>query len=165
MKLKKRKKSTRVKSRTHGKSAKLNKGKGSKGGKGMAGSGKRADQKKSLVLNKYHPYFGSKGETSRRTRKKKGKFINLEDIEDKYSNGEINLSGYKILGEGQVNKKFIIKAKSASKSAIEKIEKAGGKIILPENKKIKQKQESKKEDKKSKQENKDEKTGKTKKDN
>jgi large subunit ribosomal protein L15 len=159
MKLKKRKKSSRVKSRTHGKSAKLNKGKGSKGGRGMAGTGKRADQKKSLVLNKYHPYFGSKGKTSRKTKKKKIKLINIGDIEDKYSNGEIDLSGYKILGKGQVNKKYIIKAKSASKSAIKKIEKAGGKIILPEYKKIKKKkdkQESKKEDKK---------PGKTKEDN
>jgi large subunit ribosomal protein L15 len=144
MKLKKRKKSSRAKSRTHGKSAKLNKGKGSHGGKGMAGSGKRADQKKSLVLSKYNIYFGKKGTTSKKSKRKKEKFINLESIEDKFAGGEIDLSGYKILGKGQANKKFIIKAKAASKAAIKKIEKAGGQIILSDNKKT-EKQEIKKQ--------------------
>ena len=39
-----------------------------------------------------------------------------------------------MLGDGEIKDKFIIKAKQASSSAIEKIEKAGGKIILPEKK-------------------------------
>ena len=159
MKLKKRKKSGRMRGhRTHGHSAKLNKGKGSKGGKGMSGSGKRGDQKKSLVINKFHPYFGRQGFTSRKTERKKNKIINLHQIQDKYKEGEIDLKEYKILGLGEVKKRFIIKAKSASKSAKEKIEKAGGKIILPEKKQKKvKKKESKKiesEEEKKKEENK-----------
>ena len=46
---------------------------------------------------------------------------------------KIDLSGYKILGEGE-GFKAEIKAKSATKSAIEKMEKAGGKLILSEQK-------------------------------
>ncbi len=146
MKIKKRKKSSRRKSRTRGHSAKLNKGKGSKGGKGMSGSGKRGDQKKSLVIKKYKKYFGKKGETSKRTAKKKLKVVNLREIMEKFQAGEINLSDYKILGEGEIKGKFIIKAKSASKSAIEKIKKAGGDIIIKENKgKIVKKEEEKSE--------------------
>jgi len=133
MKLKKRKKSSRTKSRTHGHSAKLNKGSGSRGGKGMAGSGKRGDQKKTLVIKLYgNKYFGKQGITSKKTAKKKVKIINLREIEEKFQAGEkeINLSGYKILGEGEIKGKFIIKARAASASAIEKIKKAGGDIII-----------------------------------
>ena len=133
--------------RTHGHSAKLNKGKGSHGGKGMAGTGKRADQKKTLVTKLYgNKYFGKQGITSRKTAKKRTNVINLEDIGKKFSAGEINLEKYKILGEGEIKGKYIIKAKAASKSAIEKIEKAGGKIILPEIKKAKNTGKIKKEE-------------------
>ena len=45
---------------------------------------------------------------------------------------EINLEKYKILGEGEVKEKLIIKALGASESAIKKVKKAGGDIILPE---------------------------------
>ena len=51
------------------------------------------------------------------------------------NNWEIDLSKYKILGTGEITIPLIIKAKEASKSAIEKIEKAGGKIILARKKK------------------------------
>jgi large subunit ribosomal protein L15 len=148
MKLKKGKKSVRMRGkRTHGHSAKLNKGKGSRGGKGMSGSGKRADQKKTLVLKKYGKnYFGKQGITSKKTAKKKIKLMNLRDIEKKYEGGEIDLKEYKILGDGEIKKKFIIKAKAASKSAVDKIKKAGGEIII-EKKKIKKKVEKKSEKK------------------
>ncbi len=131
MKLKKRKKSSRMGGhRTHGYSAKLHKGKGSRGGKGMAGTGKRADQKKTLILKLKEKYFGKKGATSKKTKKKRTKIVNLQEIEKKFNEGEIDLSGYKILGKGELSKKFIIKAKSASSSAIDKIKKAGGEIIF-----------------------------------
>ena len=42
---------------------------------------------------------------------------------------EINLSTYKILGDGEIKSKMLIKAKEASKSAFEKAKKAGGEII------------------------------------
>ena len=41
----------------------------------------------------------------------------------------ISLKGYKILGDGDVNKKLVIQASAASKSAIEKVKKSGGEII------------------------------------
>ena len=113
---------------------------GHRGGKGMSGSGKRADHKKTLVLKLYgHKYFGKQGITSKGTKRDKRKRINLADIEqnlEKYSKKtnegfEINLKAYKILGEGEVKNKLIIKAKEASKSAIEKVKKAGGEIQFP----------------------------------
>ncbi len=112
---------------------------GHKGGKGMSGSGKRADHKKTLVLKKYgHKYFGKQGITSRGTKRDIRKRINLQQIElnlEKYGQKkndvwEINLKNYKILGTGEVKNKLIINAKEASKSAIEKVKKAGGEIII-----------------------------------
>src|SRR4030042_4888357 len=132
MKLKKRTKHSRMRGvRTHGHSAKLNKGKVSHGGKGMSGTGKRADQKKTLVIKKYgNKYFGKQGETSRRKEKKRIKFINLKNIAEKYDSGEVDLKEYKILGDGELKGKYVIKARAASKTAIEKVKKAGGDIIL-----------------------------------
>jgi len=137
MKLKKRKKTSRQRGgTTHGWGARQrHRGKGSKGGKGMAGSGKRADQKKQFALIKankagFKNYFGGKGFTSRRKKKKKEKCINLKnamEIAENSGKGKIELKDYKILGEGEGFKAEIF-AKSASQSAIEKMEKAGGKI-------------------------------------
>ncbi len=136
MKLKKRKKSSRFRgSHTHARGFKKKaRGSGHRGGKGMAGTGKRADQRKTLILNLPYKYFG-KDKALRRKQKPKLKSINLQQItsnlpsfpNDKES---INLKGYKILGEGDINKKLIIKASAASKSAIEKIKKSGGEIII-----------------------------------
>jgi len=140
MKFKKRKKSSRMHGKgmgTHGGGArKKRKGSGHRGGKGMSGSGKRADHKKTLVTKLYgHKYFGKQGITSRGTKKDKRLKINVGDIQNKYKSGEVDLSNYKILGKGEIKDKFIIKAKEASKSAIEKVKKAGGEIILSVKKK------------------------------
>ena len=115
-KTKKRKKSSRYHGRNMGTcgtgARKKSQGSGHKGGKGMAGTGKRADQKKTLILKLYgHDYFGKQGITSKGTKRDKRDRINLRDIEtklnklgkkagDKY---EINLENYKILGDGEVN--------------------------------------------------------------
>ncbi|HJX49959.1 MAG TPA: uL15m family ribosomal protein [Candidatus Nanoarchaeia archaeon] len=144
MKTHKRQKKTRYRGRgmgTHGTgSRKKKKGSGHRGGKGMAGTGKRADQKKNLILKLYgHGYFGKQGITSKKTERDKRLRINLKQIElylDKYGKKkgdsfEIDLSNYKILGDGEVKDKLIIKAKEASESAIKKVEKVGGKIQLP----------------------------------
>src|SRR3989344_6808204 len=145
MKIKKRDKKSRIRGRkTCGYGArKKHRGKGSSGGKGMAGTGKRADQKKTLILRKGVEYFGSK----RKLLKKNKAFevINVGEINkniEKYVKEgkakktgegiEIDLKKLKILGTGEIDKKIIINAKAASKSAVEKIEKAGGKIILPD---------------------------------
>ena len=148
MKRKKRKKSSRMHGRamgTHGYGArKKHKKSGHKGGKGMSGSGKRADQKKTLIIKLYKgKYFGKQGITSKGTKRDKRKRINLREIElnlesyvkkgmakktgDKF---EINLNSHKILGTGEAKNKLIIKAKSASKKALEKIEKQGGQVFL-----------------------------------
>ncbi len=143
MKTKKRTKSSRMSGRnmgTHGRGARKSARKsGDRGGKGMSGSGKRADHKKTLITKLYgNKYFGKQGITSRGTKKDKTDKINLQQIEinlEKYGKKsgetwEINLKKYKILGTGDVKNKLIINAQSASKSAIEKVKKAGGKIIL-----------------------------------
>ena len=147
MKTHKRKKSKgqRGTTRYHGARKKW-KSSGHKGGKGMAGSGKRADQKKTLVTKLYgHGYFGKQGITSKGTRRDKRDRINVGTIElnlaklvkkgvakkvgEKY---EINLSSFKILGVGEVKNKFFITAFEASESAMEKIKKVGGEIIVKE---------------------------------
>jgi large subunit ribosomal protein L15 len=139
----KRRKSSRMQGRGRGSHGwgdrKKHKHSGHRGGKGMAGSGKRADQKKTLIVKLYgNDYFGKKGVTSRRSERDKRKRINLGAIEKNlqtYGRKEgdkwvVELSGYKILGKGKVANKLIIKAKEASKSAVEKIGKSGGEIML-----------------------------------
>lgn len=148
----KRKKSTRMHGHnmgTHGWGArKKHKKSGHRGGKGMAGTGKRADQKKTLITKLYgNSYFGKQGITSKSTKKDKRLRINLQDIENrlqsfikkgiakKTANAyELDLSNYKILGEGEVKSKMIINTFEASESAIEKVKKAGGEIKVKEKK-------------------------------
>jgi large subunit ribosomal protein L15 len=141
----KRKKSSRIRgARTCGWGFRQkHKGHGNKGGVGMAGAGKRADHKKQFAknLDKNKKYFGKQGLTSRGTARKKYDKINLKDIKANFSGNIIDLSEYKILGEGE-GFKAEIKAKSASASAIKKMEKAGGKITLLGKKLVKSSKES-----------------------
>ncbi len=161
MKTKKRTKASRMHGRrmgTHGWGArKKHKKTGHRGGKGMSGSGKRADHKKTLVIKLYgHGYFGKQGITSKGSQKDKTNRINLQLIEKNLQNYgkkvgdkfEINLKSYKILGTGEVKNKLIIKAKEASKSAITKVKKAGGEIILPTKKEMIVLKETKNKEKK-----------------
>ena len=117
---------------------------GHSGGSGMSGTGKMAGQKKTLVNMLYHgDYFGKQGITSRGTERRDNKVMNLRSlmlnlvmIKEKFGKKEnkvdiLDMSDYKILGEGELTEKLIIKAKAASASAKEKIQKAGGKLILP----------------------------------
>lgn len=136
IKTKKRKKSPKqMGSRTHGHGA-MKRGSGHRGGFGMAGTGKRADQKKSLIIAKYgNKYFGKQGITSKGTKKRKLLKINLREIMDKFSDKTIlDLKKYKILGDGEISKAMTITAYAFTTSAKEKIEKAGGKAITPERK-------------------------------
>ncbi len=140
MKIHKKKKSVRLRgtnSGGHG-SRKKWKGSGHRGGVGMAGTGKRADQKTTLVTKKYgHGYFGKQGITSKGTERRKLNVINLGQIQRNFDSlmkkygakGELDLSKYKILGNGDLKEKVTIKALEFSASAQEKIEKAGGKAI------------------------------------
>jgi len=149
MKLKKRNKRTRIRG---GKTCgwgfrQKHRGSGNRGGIGMAGSGKRGDQKKQKALAIGNGrYFGKRGYTSRPNARKVNKVLNLNEIKNNFSGKEINLKDYKILGEGE-GFNAVITAESASKSAVEKMEKAGGKIIVKkivEHKKVEVKKSEKK---------------------
>jgi len=130
----KRKKNTRQRgSKTHGYGAKKkHRGAGNRGGRGMAGSGKRADQKKPSIINKYGlEYFGKHGFKRPQDVIKKYKIINVGDLN--FDKEEISLKkeGFeKLLGKGVPNKKYIIQVKSCSKKAKEKIESVGGQVLL-----------------------------------
>ena len=141
-KTKKRRKSGRQRGNTtygHGARKKW-KGSGHHGGIGMAGSGKRADQKKiSILQNHGNAYFGKKGFSSL---KKKLKIINLFYLEnhaeilsikkekDIFTIDLTKLGIDKILGSGDITKKMNLICNFASKNAISKIEAKGGKVIL-----------------------------------
>ncbi|MEM4230761.1 MAG: uL15m family ribosomal protein [Candidatus Pacearchaeota archaeon] len=154
MKLKKRNKRSRIRGRKFcGYAAKKHKGSGNRGGKGMAGSGY---QKKSYVIRYLWPYFGKAGE--RKEKVKNYKEINVEDIEKKLEGFkkegvvkegkeglEISLDNYKVLGDGEITKKIIVKAKAFTNSAKEKIEKVGGKAVVLTKEKKRKKDEPTKE--------------------
>ncbi len=124
-------------------SRKKHRSSGNRGGFGMAGTGKKAGQKKTLVLKHMPGYLGKKGFYSLNTKQReKVKVINLNEINLKLkdfekegfakstSEGfELNLKGYKILGEGNVANKLIVSASGFSASAKEKIEAKGGKAL------------------------------------
>ena len=130
----KRRKSRRMRgSHTCGRGGKKKaRGSGHRGGFGMAGTGKRADQRKTLVLNLYpEGYFGKSKTLRMGTRPIKLKSINLSSIQSNYSGKkELDFRGYKILGEGELTEKVILKASAASKSAIDKVKKLGGDILI-----------------------------------
>ena len=124
-------------SQTHGSGAKKKRrGAGNRGGRGMAGSGKRADQKKPTILKLYgSSYFGKHGFKRPQKVKKKIKAINLNDLEKLIIKNNlkenINLKelGYdKLLSTGNLSKKYNINCSSCSKKAKEKIEKLGGTV-------------------------------------
>jgi large subunit ribosomal protein L15 len=62
--------------------------------------------------------------------------VNVGDLDKLYKKEEIDLTNskkpIKLLGEGEVTKAFKVKVAKASKSAIEKIQKAGGKVEVKE---------------------------------
>lgn len=146
MALRKRRKSTRFRgSHTHGRGGKKKaRGSGHRGGVGMAGTGKRADQRKSLVLNQYgSDYFGSDKTLRRGKVEPPCPVINLGELAVNLRNMvlrgtavenkgiiEVDLSEYKLLGDGDLpkGKKLAITAKYASASAIEAVEKSGSTI-------------------------------------
>lgn len=115
---------------------KKHRGKGSKGGKGMAGPFK---QKKSWVLRFDRSRLGkAKGFKSLREKEitPSYKAINLRAVqilaEKNKLAGEIDLQSFgygKVLSAGNLKSPFTIKAKRFSKEAEEKILKAGGKPV------------------------------------
>lgn len=144
----KRSKRSRIRGRRScGSGARNNyRGKGTRGGKGMAGTGKRAGQKLTWVL-KYAPnYFGKRGFSSLKRLEQKKQEINLDEIREKLQQFlekgiakkttegiELDLKGYKILSRGSlegIKEKLIVKADAFSEKAKEKLERAGGSIVI-----------------------------------
>jgi len=138
MTVNKRKKFSRYRgSMTHGGGAKKKRrGSGNRGGKGMAGSGK----KPSLWKQKY---FGKYGFVSRNPKNITAVDISyLEKNISKMSSDVVNkengffsinlerLGFNKLLSSGKVTNKYKIKVPYASKKAVEKIKSNGGEIIL-----------------------------------
>ncbi|MAG78174.1 50S ribosomal protein L15 [archaeon] len=139
----KRKKNSRLRgSKTHGwGSMKKHRGAGNRGGKGKAGTGKRADTKKPTIINLFgNTYFGKTGFTSRSTTHVNaigvGKLKQM--FEKKLINETVDLKklGFdKLLGSGFFDVKLNIKVDVATTKAIEKVKKAGGNVEVLENKK------------------------------
>lgn len=144
----KRKKNVKQRgSKTHGYgSMKKHRGAGHRGGKGNAGTGKRAGTKKPTLWNIHKgTYLGKRGFNPNKGRKVKTKTTNifyLEEQTDKWLKKgiakvekdiyiiDLKKIGYtKLLGEGQVTKKYRIIIGNFSKKAEEKIKKAGGEIV------------------------------------
>jgi large subunit ribosomal protein L15 len=131
-------------SHTHGwGSKKKHRGAGNRGGRGMAGTGKRADQKKPSILVEYgNTYFGKvKGFNT--PFNKRDKILNIEDVEknidDYTAKGliikennfyiiDIKKLGFdKLLGKGKVKNKYKVIG-TTSRVAKERIKEAGGEV-------------------------------------
>jgi len=117
----------------------------------MAGTGKRADQIKTLIW-KDTKYFGKYGFKIKGV-KEVINAVNIDHIEENLekflSNGLISKEGdkyiidlkklgcNKLLGNGIVTKKFKVTAKYASGNAVEKVKNAGGEVVLESVKEVK----------------------------
>lgn len=139
--------------RHHGKGNTKNaRGKGCRGGVGMAGSHKH----KWTYIVKYEPkHFGLQGFSP--VRRKKVRSMNLYEIDqlaekgvipEKEGRREFEFDG-KILGCGEITFPIVVKAVSFSKKASEKIKKMGGEAIVKEKKekKVEKKEEKREEEK------------------
>lgn len=147
MKLKKRKKAGRFAgTQTHKRGAKeRTRSRGNKGGQGMSGTGKRGDQKKTLVikLTGGNNYFGKSKTLRRGQARVKTPSISLATIQSSIAklvkrgkakaskdSYEITLDKYKILSSEHFTLKAKIHALSASKAAQDAVKAAKGEIIL-----------------------------------
>lgn len=144
MTVNRRKKNSRQRaSHTHGwGSKKKHRGSGNRGGKGMAGSGKRADQLKPSLWKER--YFGKLGFVKKGIveaikpvsilylEENIGKLVesNLASKSGDIFTIDLGKMGFnKLLSQGKVTRKFKIIADYASAGAVEKIKNAGGEVI------------------------------------
>jgi large subunit ribosomal protein L15 len=80
-------------------------------------------------------YFGKKGFTSRQSLKRIEKPINIAQLselplEDGMTHVDLTSMGYtKLLGTGKITKPLTITVTACSKTATEKVKKAGGKVV------------------------------------
>ena len=142
----KRKKNSRQRGEwTHGWGAKKkHRGAGHRGGRGNAGSGKRGDAKKPSYWADAK-YFGKNGFAS--INKKDINTIGLSHLDSMIDSllekgkasvkdgvviiNLIDIKCHKLLGNGHTSKKIEVTVDMASPKAVEKIQKAGGQVILP----------------------------------
>ena len=124
-------------SRTHGRGRKAGRGAGKRGGKGNAGLHKH----KFTWTIRYDPdHFGRHGfkRPQKVVARESVNILNVKDVSimaDIEGLNEIDLTerGFqKLLGTGKIEKPLTVIVAAASPTAVEKIEKAGGKIVLPE---------------------------------
>tara|TARA_Y100000310_G_scaffold339621_1_gene432855 strand:- start:622 stop:1047 length:426 start_codon:yes stop_codon:yes gene_type:complete len=114
---------------------KKHRGKGSRGGKGNAGSGKRADTKRPTLINLYGTVnLAKRGFVNKR--KDDYNSINIRDLNALVDSGKIKTDidlgklGYKkLLGSGKLLSPVKITVEMASAKAIEKVKNAGGDVI------------------------------------
>jgi large subunit ribosomal protein L15 len=89
----------------------------------------------SYVVAHEPDYFGKKGFTSRQSLMRKEKTINIAQLseltaENDTAHIDLTSMGYtKLLGTGKITKPLTITVATCSKTATEKVEKAGGKIL------------------------------------
>ncbi|MFT4325875.1 MAG: uL15m family ribosomal protein [Candidatus Woesearchaeota archaeon] len=120
-----------------------NRGSGNRGGFGNAGSGKKGDAKKPSFWKTDR--FGKKAFGMHA--KSVSTTLNVGDVENRIqklvldkkvkagSEVALNLTELKydkLLGSGKLTAKVVITVSEASAKAIEKVEAAGGKVILPD---------------------------------
>jgi len=89
----------------------------------------------SKVVTSEPNYFGKHGFVSPQSKHRIEKTINLHKLDQLASGTEINLTklGYtKLLGTGKLTKALTVQVPTASKSAAQKIQAAGGKLITPQ---------------------------------
>lgn len=89
----------------------------------------------SLVVTSEPNYFGKHGFISPQSLHNKVNIINLSKLDQIAQGPQINLTGLgytKLLGTGKITKPLTIQVATYSKSAAEKVTKAGGKIIAPQ---------------------------------
>ncbi len=110
----------------------------------MSGTGKRGDQKKTLIIKLYGgDYFGKERRGAGTREKKKTKSLSLATLKTQLrmlvEKGkareikgiyEVNLEDYKIVGNGALDLKMNIRAKSASAGARQAVERAGGSLVV-----------------------------------
>lgn len=141
MKVKRRKKAIRYRgSRTHGRGYKnRTRGSGNRGGVGLSGTGKRGDQKKTLMIKLYGNNYFKKDKSVAKT---KIHVMTLETISQNIHNlvkqgiakeqkggYELKLEKYKIIGS-ETPFALTIHARAASEGARAAVEKAGGKVVV-----------------------------------
>ena len=136
--------------RTHGYGKKASRGAGKRGGRGLAGGHKH----KIMFMNKYYPgHFGRHGFKRPQSVVACNETINiaflLERIPSLITQGDAVQSGKsvtvdleklgydKLLSQGNADRPLMLKVPQASKSAIEKVEAAGGKVEVTNPPKVK----------------------------